>query len=306
MDLKQDIVLFAKNNNIDKIGFCGADPFYNVKNILINREQKGYLSGFEQKDINKQIYPKLTMPNIRSIIVIAENYNKKFEFKLDNKIRGNLSLIAVGEDYHNVIKNKLFKLAEFIKAKLNLEFEYKIFVDTGPLLDREVAKRAGIGWQGKNGSIITKEFGSLVNIGYMLVDFKIQPDNPINLNCGECKRCILACPTKALGESFDFNAKRCISYLTQCKEDIDIELSKKMGFQLYGCDICQKVCPYNKDKPYKSYIYNIDEVKPQIQMILSMSNKEFKNVYGNTAMGWRGKKIIQRNAQIVQANYKYC
>lgn len=301
MDLKENIILFAKNNSIDKIGFCTAEPFYNVSNIIKSRMEKGYLSGFEEKDIEKRINPKLTMYSAESIIIIAENYNKNFEFKLDNKLRANLSMCAIGEDYHKIVKRKLEMLGEYIK-EVKENIEYKIFVDTGPLVEREIAKRAGIGWQGKNCSIITKEFGSWVFIGYMLINIKIESDYEIIGDCSKCNKCIETCPTGALGYNYEFNAKKCISYLTQTKDIISEDLEQKIGIQLYGCDICQKVCPYNKYAEIKETISDIDMVKPDIIQLLSMSNKDFKNTYGKTAAGWRGKKVLQRNANIVLKN----
>lgn len=301
MNIKENILLYAKKNSIDKIGFCNTEPFYNVRTIILDRLKKGYLSGFEEKDIEKRIYPELTMNTVKSIIVIAESYNKNFKFEYDDKLRGNLSLSAIGKDYHIILKEKLESLGDYIKNFIE-NVEYKIFVDTGPLLDRELAKRSGIGWQGKNCSIITEEFGSWVFIGYMLINIEIEPDSIIDLHCGKCEKCILACPTSALKNNYEFNPKKCISYLTQTKDFIDEETSKKMGLQLYGCDICQKVCPYNKYSAVKETIYDIDIAMLDIEKLLCISNKDFKNIYGKTAIGWRGKRIIQRNASIVLKN----
>lgn len=300
--LKNKIINFAYNNDIDKIGFCNANAFDNVKEIVLKRAAKNYLSGFEPKDINKMIYPNLTMPNVKSIIVIAEAYNKEFKFENDNKLRANISLSAIGIDYHIIIKNKLEKLAYYIKTLIP-EFEYKIFVDTGPLMDREVAKRAGIGWQGKNNFIITEEFGSWIFIGYMIINIYLPEDKQIITNkCESCIKCITSCPNSALKNNYEFDSKLCISYLTQTKEQLSIKEKKSIGFQLYGCDICQKVCPYNKNKFFKETIYNIDEATADIEQLLFISNKEFKNKYGKTAAGWRGKKTLQRNAIIVLQN----
>lgn len=302
MDLKNEIINFAYNNNIDKIGFCDATPFYNIEKFILTRAKKNYLSGFEPKDINKIIYPSLTMPNVKSIIVIAEAYNKKFKFENDNKLRANLSLSAIGIDYHTIIKTKLGKLADYIKTIVP-NFEFKIFADTGPLLDREVAKKANIGWQGKNNFIITEEFGSWVFIGYMLTNICIPiVQKTVDNKCGNCTKCIDACPTGALKSNYEFNSKICISYLTQTKEDLSDEEMKNIKFQLYGCDICQRVCPYNNHVPFKEVIYNIDDAKADIEKLLFMSNREFKNKYGRTAAGWRGKKVLQRNAIIVLQN----
>jgi len=303
MELKDKIKLFAENNNIDKIGFCDAEPFYNVRKILLERAEKGFLSGFEEKDIEKRINPKLTMANAKSIIMIAEGYSKKYDFKTDNKLRGEISVSAVGEDYHTIVRQKLRKLGEYISA-LEPNAEYMIFADTGPLVDREVAKRAGIGWQGKNGAIITEEFGSWVFLGYMLLNIELPKDKPIENTCGECRNCILACPTSALKDNYEFCATECISFLTQTKENISYEKTLKMGRQIYGCDVCQRACPYNKNSIIKEVIKDIDMVKPDLEEILNISNAEFKKRFGVTSAGWRGKKVLQRNAIIALGNIR--
>ncbi len=300
MNLKQNIISFAKNNNIDKIGFCNAEPFYNIKNVLLERLNKGFLSGFEEKDIEKRINPKLTLENSQSIIVIAENYYKKFDFEEDNKLRGNFSLVTIGEDYHKIVKNKLEILAKYITSIVE-NVEYKICVDTGSLIDKEIAKRAGIGFFGKNNLIITPEFGSWVFIGYILINIFLEPDKEININCNSCNKCIISCPTGALKNNYDFDAKKCISYLTQSNEIPD-SLIDKMSTELYGCDICQQVCIHNKNAIAKETIVDINIVKPELNKILNMSNNDFKLTYKKTACGWRGKKIIQRNANIALKN----
>lgn len=303
MDLKQILIEFSKNNSIDKIGFCSAEPFYDLEKILIYRRDRGYLSGFEETDLKKRIYPHMSFERAKSIVVIAESYNKSFKFKADSELRGNISISAIGEDYHLILKRKLKILADFI-YELGIDFQYKIFVDTGSLVDREIAKRAGIGWQGKNGSIITDEFGSWITIGYMITDIEFEYDSYLNSKCDSCRRCIDFCPTGAIMDKYEFNSQICISYLTQKKGDIPYELSKKMGTQLYGCDICQRICPYNKNVIVKEEIANIEIAKPKLSTVLNMSNREFKNTFGRTAAGWRGKKIIQRNALIALENLK--
>ena len=292
MTLEEKIYSFEEENTI--IGIGNANPFYDIKNILQNTEIP-----FVEKDIEKRIYPKLIREDAKSIIALGLSYNKVFKGNLDNKIRGKISIGAMGIDYHILIKEKL----EYIKNSLNIEGD--IFVDTGPLVDREVAKRCGLGQIGKSGNIINKKLGSIFFIGYIITNIELNPTKNIYVEdlCKNCDKCIKACPSNSILEN-GFNYKMCISYLTQ-KKELETEKEKTLiNRQIYGCDICQKVCPYNKDT-YIEEIYDLDTFYPNIEFILNMTNKEFENIYKKTACGWRGKKVLQRNAIISLANYKY-
>ncbi len=292
MTLEEKIYSFEEENTI--IGIGNANPFYDIKNILQNTEIP-----FVEKDIEKRINPKLIREDAKSIIALGLSYNKVFKGNLDNKIRGKISIGAMGIDYHILIKEKL----EYIKNSLNIEGD--IFVDTGPLVDREVAKRCGLGQIGKSGNIINKKLGSIFFIGYIITNIELNPTKNIYVEdlCKNCDKCIKACPSNSILEN-GFNYKMCISYLTQ-KKELETEKEKTLiNRQIYGCDICQKVCPYNKDT-YIEEIYDLDTFYPNIEFILNMTNKEFENIYKKTACGWRGKKVLQRNAIISLANYKY-
>lgn len=292
MTLEEKIYSFEEKNTI--VGIGSALPFYNIKHTLENIEVP-----FVEKDIEKRINPMLIRNDAKSIIALGISYNKVFKGTMDDKIRGKISIGAMGKDYHLIIKEKL----EYIKYKLNIEGD--IFVDTGPLVDREVAKRCGLGIIGKSGNIINKKLGSIFFIGYIITNIKLN-SNKILYNedlCKNCNKCIKACPSNSILEN-GFDYKKCISYLTQ-KKQLESEIEKTLiNRQIYGCDICQKVCPYNKGI-YEEYIYDLDIFYPNIEFILNMTNKEFEKTYKKTAAGWRGKKILQRNAIIALANYKY-
>ncbi len=299
-NIEEKIYQYAAENKIDLIGIGGVEPFYELENILKARK----FHAFSEKDMEKKIHPKLTMEDAESIIVIGEPYYKAFDFKTDGELRGNISMGAVGVDYHVTVKEKLQKLADFLKEFL--EFDYKIFSDTGPLVDRELAKRAGIAWQGKNCAMISfdESIGSFFFIGYMLINYKLKASDPSTKNlCGDCNKCIKACPANCLS-AYHCDAEKCISYLTQSKEIIGENDKKNMNVQIYGCDICQCVCPFNKNVVPTCTIQDINVVKPKLLDIVNMDNHYFKNVYKKTAAGWRGKKILQRNALVALGNLK--
>lgn len=295
----------CKELNIDICGFTDPSPLEYLRDYLIYRKKNNIKTEFEEIDIDRRIDPKLTLPSCNSIIVLGISYNVGYDEKPEYRLKGRLSKSSWGIDYHIVLKKKIELLIEEIKRVR--QFEYKYFVDTGPLIDRELAKKAGIGYYGKNCSIINDDYGSFIFLGYILTDLELDFSAKVEEKCGDCKLCIDACPTNALEEPYRLNSKKCISYLTQTKDDIPILLREKMGIKIYGCDTCQLVCPKNEGvikstkeefMPFmtKGYI-NIEE-------ILSMSNKEFTNKYGDMAGSWRGKNILKRNATIALGNMK--
>lgn len=302
MDMERYIGDACKKIGIDIIGFTDSSVL-DVKDLIISRRKAGKSTEFEEEDIEKRVNPKLTMESVRSIIVIGLSYNTGFKAKKDYPLSGNISMSSWGIDYHRVLRDKMESL--IMEMKKEIEFEYKAFVDTGPLVDRELARRAGIGFFGKNCSIINKEYGSFIFLGYILTDIDLKSDMPVNEDCGSCQLCLKACPTGALESPYNLNARKCISYLTQTKEEIPRQLRQKMGTSIYGCDICQRVCPKNKDikhSSHKEFIPSITGGTMDLERLLVISNRDFKRQYGHMAGSWRGKNILKRNAIIAIGN----
>lgn len=307
--LKEEIIQYSRTIGIDKIGFAHADPFFELKERLRHQQQLGYESGFEEPDIDKRTTPSLLLPEARSIIAIALAYPSKLKNaprSTKKERRGIFCRASWGQDYHIILRERLQKLEQFILTCVP-DAKVKSMVDTGELSDRAVAERAGIGWSGKNCSIITPEFGSYVYLGEMITNIPFPPDAPIEDQCGTCTRCIDACPTGALVQGGQLNAKRCIAFLTQTKTFIPDEFRDKIGNRLYGCDTCQLVCPKNKGKDFHFHPEmepDPEVVKPLLKPILHMTNRQFKEMFGHLSGAWRGKKPIQRNAIIALAHYK--
>ena len=307
--LKQEVILYSKEIGIDKIGFTSATTFKDLKSRLIRKQELDYQSGFEEKDIEKRVRPELIFDKPQSIISIALAYPSKLKDAPQSKKgerRGIFCRASWGTDYHTVLRNKLQLLEDFIKEKVPGTMA-KSMVDTGELSDRAVAERAGIGWSAKNSMIITPEFGSYVYLGDMITNLPFEPDQPMEDQCGTCNKCVDVCPTGALVQGGQLNAKRCIAFLTQTKDFLPDEFRTKIGNRLYGCDTCQTVCPKNKGMDFHFHEEmepDPELAKPLLKPLLTISNRDFKETYGHVSGSWRGKKPIQRNAILALAHFK--
>lgn len=294
--MKKKIEELKEKYNISEIGFLNPRKLSELEEYL-DRKVK---VEFEEKDTEKRINPFLLFDNLKSIIVLAFNYYQKPQRSTsDSKYMGKISISSWGEDYHEVIKrySTLF-IEELIGEK---DINYSIYVDTQPLPERYLASLSGVGNIGKNTSLITKE-GSFVFLSTIYLDFDLDFNIFEYKNkdiCGECDKCLKACPTKAISED-GFNPTRCISYLTQTKNTIDDELLVKMGNSIYGCDICQLACPYNKDVQETLINEFKTDFDPFIDLLefIDISNKDFKKLYGPISGSWRGKNVLVRNALI--------
>lgn len=306
MTLKERIQELAKEIGISKIGFTTADDFAYLEKSLRAAEEEGRLSGFEHKNIDERIDPKLSLASAKTIISIAVAYPNRLPVqppKTQYK-RGKITPNSWGLDYHYVLNDKLNRLAAGIKELCqDFDLEHKAMVDTGALVDTAVAQRAGIGFIGKNGLVTSKEYGSYMFLGELITNLEIEPDQPVDYGCGDCRRCLDACPTSCLIGDGSMDAKRCLSFQTQDKGMMAMEFRKKIKTVIYGCDICQISCPYNKglDNPIASEI-DPELAWPELLPFLELSNSDFKKKFGEIAGSWRGKNILQRNAIIALAN----
>ena len=295
MNKKEIIELFNKKG-LNTVVIAPIGPYYELKKVLKDKVEKNLITGMEEPDLEKRVNPKLIMENAKSIIVCV------FPYHIEDKYESNISRYCYGMDYHLVIKEKLNEICEEIKS-VDEKFEYRVFADNGPLVDRYLAYLAGIGYYGVNNNLITDKYGSYVFIGYIVNNYDLEVDNPTNKTCIKFNKCVKYCPGNALEGNYKMNPKKCLSYITQKKEELTLEEKDKMKKNklIFGCDICQIVCPHNKDicesnieEFTTDLITNLDE-----EEISSISNKEFKRRYKNRAFSWRGRNIIKRNMDIV-------
>lgn len=304
MTIKEEIIKLSQEIGISKIGFTTADDFDYLEKSLRAGVEEGRTTGFEHKNIEERIRPRLNLESAKTIISIAVAYPRHLPVKpaKTQYKRGKITPNSWGLDYHYILQDKLERLARGIE-QLTEGLEYKAMVDTGALVDTAVARRAGIGFIGKNGLVISKEFGSYMFLGELVTNLDIEPDQPVDYDCGDCNRCVEACPTSCLIGDSTMDARRCLSFQTQDKGMMDLEFRKKIKTVIYGCDICQICCPYNKGISSPPVVeVGPDLAEPELIPFLDLSNGQFKEKFGMIAGSWRGKNILQRNAIIALAN----
>ncbi|MGE7953033.1 tRNA epoxyqueuosine(34) reductase QueG [Lysinibacillus xylanilyticus] len=308
-DLQREFVAYAMSIGVDKIGFTTAAPFTELKNRLRRQQELGYQSGFEESDIEKRTEPLQLLEGAESIVAIAVAYPSRMQNAPVGKKgarRGIFCRASWGVDYHTALRERLKLLSAWLEARIE-GVRIESMVDTGALVDRAVAERAGIGWGGKNCSIITPEFGSYVYLGELITNIPFAPDKPMEDECGDCRLCLDVCPTSALIEGGQLNSQRCIAFLTQTKGTLPDEFRSHIGNRLYGCDTCQTVCPKNKGKInwiHEEFKPDPELAKPLLVPLLTISNRDFKEKFGHVSGSWRGKKPIQRNAILALAHFK--
>ncbi len=306
---KSCIVARAKELGFDLVGIASAQPFTMEERIFKERRDRKYLErwNYDDRTIEINCTPSHSLSDARSIVCTATSYYSDVTPHDPQApgLRGAISNYAWGLDYHKIIGRRLQELADFIAREFPGS-KCLPCVDTGPLVDRAAAVRAGIGWFGKSGNVLTKEFGSYVFLAELITTLELEPDHPLQTNCGQCVECIVDCPTGAIGPDGAIDARRCISDLTQAKGPIPRAYRKVIGNRLWGCDTCQTVCPVNDRKATPAH----PEFAPQpylgtamdLPSVLLMSKVEFRRWFGSTAMAWRGKAVLQRNAAVALGN----
>ncbi|MEW5784685.1 MAG: tRNA epoxyqueuosine(34) reductase QueG [Bacillota bacterium] len=289
-------------------GITGAAPLDTITERLQHRLAEGRITPFEEKDPFRRISPGHLLPDCRTIIVLGLPYTTACDplpLSESDGPRGEVARCARGLDYHVVLEQKGEQLARLIQKEIAAPLRYRVLSDRSPLIERELARLAGLGRSGENCTLITPECGSYVALGTILLDREMEENSPLPGSCAGCGRCLASCPTGALVAPHILDPTRCLSYLTQAPGVVPAEIRPLFGRRLYGCDRCQEVCPHNRrQQPPLSPENTFDFFpgQPLLLPLLQMTGKEFSQTIGFSAAGWRGKTTLQRNAVIALGN----
>lgn len=308
MSFAEKIKQKAHEIGFHKIGIARAevlkDEGENLKKWLAN-DFHGEMKWMEREP-EKRANPNLIFEDAKSIVVVALNYFTPHEHE-ENSSKGKVSRYAWGDDYHDVVKEKLRELLSFIKT-LDTSAEGKICVDTVPLMDKAWAVRAGLGWIGKHSNLITKEFGSWVFIGEILLNLELEYDTEtVENHCGTCTACLDACPTNAIVAPFVVDSRACLSYSTieLRSPEFSPEIKENLHGWLYGCDICQDVCPWNRfEKPTEETRFQPREnnVSADLTEILNLLPERYAEKFRRSAMKRTKLGGLKRNAAALLEN----
>ncbi len=298
----------ASEIGFQKIGIARADVLLEESEHLkewLGRCYQGEMA-WMAREPEKRADPRLLFPGTKSVIVAAVNYFTPHKHEeADNS--GKISRYAWGDDYHDIVKAKLVELLDWIKAEAP-GADGKVCVDTSPIMDKAWAVRAGLGWLGKHSNVITQDYGSWVFIGEILLDIALAYDGEIIPDhCGTCTMCLDACPTSAIVEPYVVDSRKCISYATieLRDEELPVGIVENLNGWLYGCDICQDVCPWNRfEKPSDEAAFEPrnSETSLDIEKVASMEHEQYAERFRRSAIKRTKVTGLKRNAAALK-NY---
>jgi len=302
VSLEERVKARAREMGFDPVGITRLGPAttYDAFARWLEQGYAGEMT-YLARGAEKRRDTTLPFAGVRSAVVVALNYGGK-------QPPGSIARYARGDDYHDVMLARLDELHAWIENAYGGDVRGKAYVDTGPILERDLARRAGLGWIGKNTMLIHPQRGSFFFLGALLVDLELDPDEPFDADrCGSCTRCLDACPTAAFVAPHVMDARRCISYLTiEHRSEIAAELQPLMGELLYGCDICQDVCPWNHkfaselgDPALEPRAANVD---PDPEQLAALTDEEFRSRFAHSPIKRAKRRGLVRNALIALRN----
>jgi epoxyqueuosine reductase len=310
--MKSSLTERIKHKAIDfgfsKIGIARAEALSGESVHLQEWLTHGYHASMHwmERETAKRIDPSVVLPNVKSVLCVAMNYFTPAHHS-NEPTAGKISRYAWGDDYHDILSERLEKLLVFIKSEIP-GATGKIYVDTGPVMEKAWAVRAGIGWMGKHANVITPELGSWVFLGEILLDAELEYDEPLVDHCGACTVCLDACPTGAIAEPYVVDANKCISYLTiEHRSDLPSEFTGKFQNWIYGCDICQDVCPWNrfqKETKEKAFQPRAENIAPKLTQLAVLSQEEFSRRFKNSPIKRTKQSGLVRNAKALLESHQ--
>jgi epoxyqueuosine reductase len=303
--LEEQIKGAARARGFDLVGIASAGPAASF--ALFERwlaEGRHGEMGYLTRNVERRSDPRRLLPGAESVVIVACNYHAANS--APGPRQGKVARYALGDDYHEVIGGKLAALTEAIRA-LAPGAQAKVCVDTAPVLERELAQRAGLGWIGKNTMLLNRRFGQWLLLGEILLDVPLRPDAPETRDrCGRCDRCIAACPTRALVAPREMDARRCISYLTiELKGAIPSELRPLIGNRVFGCDDCLEVCPWNRfarQAREPGFSPRADLSTPELLELLELTEEEFQRRFARSPILRAKRRGLLRNVCVALGN----
>jgi epoxyqueuosine reductase len=305
LELKQRLLSFVREIGFDscRIAACSSPPHANEFRIWLHDEAHGEMSYMERGE-EKRCDPHKVLPGARAIVVLALNYFQGSRKTGDTPAAaGKIARYAWGDDYHDLIASKLDKIDEFLRESGGRQ---KCYVDTGPVLERDYAAQAGIGWHGKSTMLIDEQLGTWFFLAEVLTTLELPPDEPVPDRCGACERCIKACPTGAITAPHRLDARRCISYLTiELKGPIPLELRPLIGDRIFGCDDCLDACPWNRFAQVSreaAFFARPSTVAVPLHDYLSLSDDDFRVLFRNSPIKRIKRRGFLRNVCVALGN----
>lgn len=320
MSLTEQIKNMGKEIGLDIIRITNAENFPKAENSLIKSIKQGYIPRneyYNRKDISsnpkeinfnkisRRCNPKNIVKNAKSIISVAQYYLIEEDNNCEESGHpcGKIAKYDIANFYYEV-KEKLKKIIDFINKETNFTYKSKNKSNYVSLVEKPIAQRAGIGWYGKNGIIITEKFGSWVVLGEIITELELEIDEPLQNNCGSCRICMDSCPTKAIVSPYVIDRTKCLQYISERLTNVPLEYREIWGDKLYGCTICQDACPKNKNKKPKKYQPKYGYIGSKIPLIplLKMTEEEFKSYFAYNQIAMRPREAIKRNAVLALGN----
>jgi epoxyqueuosine reductase len=300
----------AHEHGLSIASITSANPFENLVPVLETSIAAGRLDGldwFTPERARFSVEPRNLMPTAKSIVSVGVDYRALDPGKPEDEPRGRIARYAWGLDYHKLLKTRMRSLHAALEQELGRTIEARFLVDTARIVDRAVAARSGLGWYGKNACIIVPGHGSWVLLGEVMLDVELEPDEPLTKNCGRCQICIDQCPTRAISAPYTIETPRCLSFQTiEQRGAIPREIRSKLGDWVFGCDVCQEVCPYTKAVTVEADpVFNpktIDNAYPSLRRLLTIDQDGFTALFGGTPVTRANRRGLARNAAVALGN----
>ena len=309
MSRERKIKSLALSIGFDRVGIADAAPFVRDEAAAVERVRDGLMDGlawYTEERVRRMNRPKTLLDGARSIISLAMSYKTTEPPNISGALRGRVARYAWGRDYHSLIKARVRRFVRELPDVVGAPVRARHFVDDGPMNDRAAAERAGVGWFGKNTNILTPTLGSWAFLAEVITNLDLRPDAPLKKTCGECVRCIPACPTDAIVAPYVIDNRRCISFLTiELRGAIPRELRALVGDWVFGCDLCQEVCPVNRKAAVSreaEFGKRHDFDAPALIPLLSLDEDGFRRRFEGSPIRRAKLSGLQRNVCVALGN----